>query len=147
MQGIPLAFRPPTVRHLHYCAAEEMTNYTQFCTAQLHCADYVCALCEYITDGRGPPWIKIPYVCLTASIWRAKALCQLRLRVGRLLTLGAHARSEGYCSCPVCVCVYVCMCVCLCVCVCVSVRSFLLPRASRPRNIGTYVFTATRKKL
>ena len=54
-----------------------------------------------------------------------------------LLTLGAHARSEGYCSCPVC----------LCVCVCVSVRSFLPPRASRPRNIGTYVFTATRKKL
>ena len=22
-----------------------------------------------------------------------------------------HARSEGYCSCPVCVCVYVCVCV------------------------------------
>ena len=34
----------------------------------------------------------------------------------------------------------------VCVCVCVSVRSFLPPRASRPRNIGTYVFTATRKK-
>ena len=51
--------------------------------------------------------------------------------------LGAHARSEGYCSCLVC----------LCVCVCVSVRSFLLPRASRPRNIYTYVFTATREKL
>ena len=31
-------------------------------------------------------------------------------------------------------------------CVCVSVRSFLPPCASRPRNIGTYVFTATRKK-
>ena len=27
-----------------------------------------------------------------------------------LLTLGMHARSEGYCSCPVCVCV--CLCVC-----------------------------------
>ena len=27
-----------------------------------------------------------------------------------------------------------------------SVRSFLPPRASKPRNIGTYVFTATRKK-
>ena len=53
------------------------------------------------------------------------------------LTLGAHARSEGYRNCPVCMCVYVC----------VSVRSFLPPRASRPRNIGTYVFTATRKKL
>ena len=54
-----------------------------------------------------------------------------------ILTLGAHARSEGYCCCPVCMCVYVC----------VSVRSFPPPRASRPRNIGTYVFTATRKKL
>ena len=32
-------------------------------------------------------------------------------------------------------------------CVCVSVRSFLPPRASRPRNIGTYVFTATRKNF
>ena len=27
-----------------------------------------------------------------------------------------------------------------------SVRSFLPPRASRPRNIGAYVFTATREK-
>ena len=27
-----------------------------------------------------------------------------------LLTLGVHARSEGYCSCPVCVCVCVCVC-------------------------------------
>ena len=41
-----------------------------------------------------------------------------------------------------CVCVFVCVCVC----VCVSVRSFLPPRASRSRNIDTYVFTATRKK-
>ena len=32
-----------------------------------------------------------------------------------------------------------------CVCMCVFVRSFLLPRASRPQNIGTYGFTATRK--
>ena len=31
--------------------------------------------------------------------------------------------------------------------VCVSVRGFLPPRASRPRNIGTYVFTATRKTV
>ena len=35
----------------------------------------------------------------------------------------------------------------VCVCVCVSVRSFLPPRASRPRNIGMYVFTATRRTL
>ena len=39
------------------------------------------------------------------------------------------------------------MCVCVCVCVCVSVRSFLPPRAFRPRNIGMHVFTATRKTL
>ena len=31
------------------------------------------------------------------------------------------------------------VCVYVCVCVCVSVRIFLPPRASRPRNIGTYV--------
>ena len=48
------------------------------------------------------------------------------------LNLGAHARSEGYCSCPLCV--------------RVSVRSFLPPHASRSRNIGTYVFAAKRKK-
>ena len=34
-----------------------------------------------------------------------------------------------------------------CGCLCMSVRSFLPPRASRPRNIGTYVFTTTRKTL
>ena len=34
-----------------------------------------------------------------------------------LLTLGAHARSEGYCSCRVC------MCVCMYVCVCVSTHN------------------------
>ena len=56
-----------------------------------------------------------------------------------LLTLCTHARSEGYCSCPLCVCMYVC--------VCLSLRSFLPPRASRPRNIGTYVFTTRQKKL
>ena len=47
----------------------------------------------------------------------------------------------------VCVCVCVCVRVCVCVCVCVCVRSFLPPRASISRNIGTYVFTATRKTL
>ena len=31
-----------------------------------------------------------------------------------LLTLGAHAHSEGYSSCRVCVCVYVCVYVCMC---------------------------------
>ena len=44
-----------------------------------------------------------------------------------------------HCGCPVCVCV--------CVCVCVSVRSFLPLSASRSQNIGTFVFTATRKTL
>ena len=41
--------------------------------------------------------------------------------------------------------IVVCVCVCVCASVCLSVRSFLPPRASRPRNIVTYVFTATRK--
>ena len=41
----------------------------------------------------------------------------------------------------------VCVCVCMCMYVCVSVRSFLPPRASRPRNIGTYVFTLARKNF
>ena len=50
------------------------------------------------------------------------------------------------CVC-VCVCVWVCVCVCVCVSLCVSVRSFLPPRASRPRNIGTSVFIATRKNF
>ena len=35
MQCIPLTFHPPTVHHLRYCAAEVMTNYIQFCIAQL----------------------------------------------------------------------------------------------------------------
>ena len=56
------------------------------------------------------------------------------------------ARVTVVVSC-VCVCVCVCVFVCVCVYVCVSVRSFLPPRASRPRNIGTYVFIATRKIL
>ena len=30
MQCIPLTFHPPTVHHLLYCAAEEMSNCTQF---------------------------------------------------------------------------------------------------------------------
>ena len=33
------------------------------------------------------------------------------------------------------------------VCVCLFIYSFLPPRASTPRNIGAYVFTATRKAL
>ena len=41
-----------------------------------------------------------------------------------------------------------CDCHCGCpACVSVSVRSFLPPHASITRNIGTYMFTATRKTL
>ena len=44
-----------------------------------------------------------------------------------LLTLGAHAHSEGYSSCRVCMCVCVCVYVCTCVrvyvCVCVCDHS------------------------
>ena len=43
--------------------------------------------------------------------------------------------------------VYHSVCVCVCVCVRMSIRSFLPPRASRPRNKGTYVFNATRKNF
>ena len=54
-----------------------------------------------------------------------------------LYLLGFSASNNLYCyrhcGCPVCVCVSVC--------------SFLPSRASRPRNIGTYVFTETRKTL
>ena len=45
------------------------------------------------------------------------------------------SNNHRHCGCPACV------------CVCVSVRSFLPLRASISRNIGTYVFTATRKTL
>ena len=48
---------------------------------------------------------------------------------------------------PACLRACVPACVRVCVCVCVSVLSFLSPRASRPRNIGTYVFIATWKTL
>ena len=37
------------------------------------------------------------------------------------ITLGVHACSEVYCSCPVCIYVCVCVCVCMCVYVCVCV--------------------------
>ena len=46
------------------------------------------------------------------------------MRVGGLLTLGAHVqRGLQY---LVCVCVCVCMCVCMCVCVCVCLSVCLL---------------------
>ena len=44
-----------------------------------------------------------------------------------------------------CVCACVRACVCVCLSVCLSVHSFLPRRASRPQNIGTYMFTATGK--
>ena len=51
----------------------------------------------------------------------------------------------------VCACVRACLRMCVRACVrvyvCVSFRSFLPPRASRPGNIGKYVFTATRKNF
>ena len=40
-----------------------------------------------------------------------------------------------------------CVCLCVYMYVCVSVRSFLPPHASIPRNIGMYVFFATRKNF
>ena len=67
MPGISLAFRQPTVHHLQYCAAEEMTNYTQFCTAQIHLS-WLC-LCDYITDGRGLPWDQNA-ICMLKYIYK-----------------------------------------------------------------------------
>ena len=78
------------------------------------------------------------YVCTTYnyvlvySVYCMYVFCVMQL----VRPWHACAHSEGYCSCPVCV----------CTCTCVSVCSFLPPRASRPRNIGTYVFTVTLKK-
>ena len=48
-----------------------------------------------------------------------------------LLTLGAHAHSEGYSSCRVCMCVCVCMYVCSYVCMCVC------PLITAASHIGT----------
>ena len=44
-----------------------------------------------------------------------------------------------------CTCVHAC--VLACVCDSVSVRNFLPPNASKPRNIGTYVFIVARKNF
>ena len=54
-----------------------------------------------------------------------------------LLTLGAHARSEGYCSCPVCV----------CMCVCMSVRSNLPPHTLESQKRDANGFIAIRERL
>ena len=74
------------------------------------------------------------------------------LRLVALLTLGAHARSEGYCSCPVCmyvcmcVCVYVCVYVCMymyvCMCVCMCVHSYLPPHTLESQKRDTNKFIA-----
>ena len=50
-----------------------------------------------------------------------------------VINLRRACAKRWLCTCPVCVYVFV------------SVCSFLPPCASTPRNIGTYVFTATRK--
>ena len=39
------------------------------------------------------------------------------------------------------------LCVFICINVCVSVRSFPPPHASRPRQIGMYVFNKTQEKI
>ena len=61
-----------------------------------------------------------------------------------LLTLGAHAHSEGYSSCRVCmyVCVYVCVyvhvcTVCVCVCVCVTTHNCRLTHWNHKTEIPT----------
>ena len=99
--------------------------------------------------------------CVTQSSFR---LAPLMLCIALVIIINSRRACAArvtvvvWCVC-VCVCVCHCMCVCACVCVCVcvcvlcvcvymSVRSFLPPRASRPRNIGnvgTYGFTVKRK--
>ena len=66
-------------------------------------------------------------------------LAQKLLFEHELLTLGAHAHSEGYSSCRVCVyvCVYVCMCVCTCVCVCVTTHNCRLTHWNHKTEIPT----------
>ena len=58
-----------------------------------------------------------------------------------LLTLGAHAHSEGYCSCRVCMyvcmCVCVCVCVCVCMCVCVTIHNCRLTHWNHKTEIPT----------
>ena len=56
-----------------------------------------------------------------------------------LLTLGAHAHSEGYSSCRVCmyVCVYVCVYECMCVCVCVTTHNCRLTHWNHKTEIPT----------
>ena len=63
------------------------------------------------------------YYSRTSDSARVVALTRAHSHTCSLLTLGAHAHSEGYCSCRVCMCVcmYVCVCVCVCVCMCVYV--------------------------
>ena len=53
---LPLPIVQPIVHLLQYCAAEVMTNYTQFSIAQLiEMVMFVCyVLCVAISDGRGP---------------------------------------------------------------------------------------------
>ena len=54
-----------------------------------------------------------------------------------LLTLGAHAHSEGYCSCPVCM--YVCN---ICMYVCMCVHSYLPPHTLESQKRDTNEFIA-----
>ena len=84
---------------------------------------FLLGLCKLETGGK----------ILIARVSQIYLWCSVSLGRVELLTFGTHARSEGYCSCPVCV--------------CESVHSFLPPRASRPRNIGTFGFIATRKNF
>ena len=54
-----------------------------------------------------------------------------------LLTLGVHARSEGYCSYPVCV----------CVCVCMYVHSNLPPHTLEKQKRDTNRFIAIQERF
>ena len=73
-----------------------------------------------------PSWVGIESKCMCKlcgldceSVGHFLWNCPVYSERRALLTLGAHAHSEGYCSCRVCMCVCMYVCVYVCVCVCV----------------------------
>ena len=72
---------------MHYAENPKVASILQPGTLQvrayvLYCSDYVCTRIIHI--------IMCELYVVVIDVW--------------LITLGAHACSEGYCSCPVCVC-------------------------------------------
>ena len=86
------------------------------------------------------PHITYPYSsCICSFLQQHTYFCSLKKNVFRsfiiiiiiIINPRCTCAQRGYCSCPVCV----------------SVRSYLPPCTSRPRNIGMYILIATRKNF